>query len=48
MGAIAVKGGSDDPRERIIIKSKQIFNFLVLSKRDQIVDIAKIKIFEFI
>lgn len=48
MGAIEVKGGSDDPRERIIIKSKQIFNFLVLSKRDQIVDIAKIKIFEFI
>jgi hypothetical protein len=48
MGAIAIKGGSDDSHERIIIRSKQIFNFLVLSKRDHIIDIAKSKIFEFI
>lgn len=48
MGAIALKGGSEDSDERIIIRSKQIFNFLVLSKRDQIVDVAKTKIFEFI
>jgi len=41
MGAIAIKGGSEDSRERIIIRSKQIFNFLVLSKRDQMVDVAK-------
>jgi hypothetical protein len=48
MGAIALKGGSELPDKRIIIRSKQIFNFLVLSKRDQIVDVCKTKIFEFI
>jgi hypothetical protein len=48
MGAIALKGGSEESDERIIIRSKQIFNFLVLSKRDQIVDVCKTKIFEFI
>jgi hypothetical protein len=34
MGAIALKGGSEEPLERIAIRSKQIFNFLVMAKRD--------------
>lgn len=48
MDAIAIKGGSEEPHERIIIRSKQIFNFLVLSKRDQMVETAQTKLLEFI
>ncbi len=43
-----MKGGSDEPRERIIIRSKQILNFLVLAKRDLMVETAKDKLLSFI
>lgn len=44
LGAIAIKGGSEEPRERIIIRSKQILNFLVLAKRDLMVETAQDKL----
>lgn len=43
-----MKGGSEEPRERIIIRSKQIFNFLVLAKRDLMVETAQTKLLSFI
>ena len=43
-----MKGGSEEPRERIIIRSKQILNFLVLAKRDLMVETAKDKLLSFI
>ncbi len=48
LGAIAMKGGSEEPRERIIIRSKQILNFLVLAKRDLMVETAQDKLLSFI